>query len=79
MGKRGSNSAPLKRPASFVSSSDGPLSSEVAVAELRAIRNINEVRKRAIGLGYVTKHQGSDGQWHHRSKADMLDDFAFKH
>ena len=76
MGKRGSDSAPLKPPASYVASSDGPLSSEVAVAELRAIRNINlnGLRKRAVGLGVVTKYQGSDGQWHHRCKADMLDD-----
>ena len=46
MGNLGSDGALLKRPASRVSSNDGALLSEAAVAELEATRNINDVRKR---------------------------------
>ena len=78
MGKRGSDGAPLKRPASYVSSSDGPLLSEAAVAELEATRNINDFRKRARELGLVTQHRNPDGGWRHRSRADILEDCRWR-
>ena len=73
MGKPGSDGALLKRPASQVSSNDGPLLSEAAVAELEATRNINDFRKRARELGLVTEDRNSEGRWRHRSRADILD------
>ena len=73
MGKPGSDGALLKRPASQVSSNDGPLLSEAAVAELEATRNINDFRKRVRELGLVRQYQNSDGRWCNRSKADNLE------
>ena len=73
MGKRESDGAVLKRPASQVSSNDGPLLSAAAVAELEATRNINDFRKRARELGLVTQHRNPDGGWRHRSRADILE------
>ena len=74
MGKRGSDGALVKRPASNVSSIEGALLSEVVVAELEATRNINDFRKRARKLGLVTQHRNSDGQWRDRARADVLDE-----
>ena len=65
--------APLKRPASYVSSNDGPLLSEAAVAELEATRNINDFRKRAGELGFRTQHRNSDGRSRDHSRADILE------
>ena len=65
MGKPGSDGALLKRPASQVSSNDGPLLSEAAVAELEAPRDIDDFRKRA--------RDGRDGWWCNRSRADILE------
>ena len=73
MGKRGFDGAPLKRPASNVSSIEGALLSEVAVAELAATRNINDFRKRARKLGVLTQHRNSDGEWRDCARADVLD------
>ena len=75
MGKRGSDCALLKRPASNASSIEGELSSEVAVAELEGIGNIDDLRKRARKLGLVTQHRNSDGQWCHCTRADILDEY----
>ena len=54
MGKPRSDGALRKRPASQVSSNDGPLVSTAAMAELKAMRNINDFRKRSRELGLVT-------------------------
>ena len=61
MGKRGSDGALLKRPASNGSSIQGALLSEDVVAVLEATRNVNDFRKRARELGLVTRHRNSDG------------------
>ena len=54
---------------------DCVLRSDAAVAELEAIVNINEFRKRARELGLVIQHRNPDGGWRHRSRADILEDF----
>ena len=74
MGKRESDGAPLKRPASHVSSNNGPLLSEAAVEALEATRNINDFRKRARELGFCTAHRNSDGVRCNRSRANILED-----
>ena len=73
MGKPGSDGVLWKRPASQVSSNDGPLLSTAAMAELKAMRNINDFRKRSRELGLVTGHQNSDGGWRHCSRAEILE------
>ena len=74
MGKRGSDGALVKRPASNVSSIQGALLSDVVVAELEATRNVNDFRKRARALGVSTQYKNSDGQWRDRARADILDE-----
>ena len=74
MGKRGSDGALVKRPASNVSSIQGALLSEVVVAELEATRNVNDFRERARALGVPTQYKNSDGQWRNRGRADILEE-----
>ena len=78
MGKPGSDGALLKRPASQVSSNDGPLFSGVAVEELEATGDINDFRKRARELDLVTQHRISDGGCRNRSRADILESLPGK-
>ena len=56
-----------------MSSNDGPLLSEAAVAKLEATRNINDLRKHARELGFRTQHRNPDGGWRHRSRTDILE------
>ena len=49
--------------------------SDTAVAQLEAIVNINDFRKRARKLGLVIKHRNSDGRWRNRSRADIVKNY----
>ena len=63
MGKRESDGAVLKRPASYVSSNDGPLLSAAAVAELAATRSVADFVKRARELRLIKEHGDSHEQF----------------
>ena len=77
MGKRGFSGAPLKRPASYVPSNDGPLLSEVAsstfghelpsskeaTAALQSIGDINHFRECARELGVPNRYRNAGGDW----------------